>query len=386
MKVLTRRRPSESRTWDKLRQRKWRKALAELVKVAQVEERNYAIWNVIGDAHFRCGSPRDAVVAWRRAADGYKNESLYENALALTKKILRMVPEETDLYLPLAELHLALGYGADSLATLRTYLRQCPRHSETELRAYFRKVIESNLQHLHLLEEITPLYREAGIQDPQLAMDLEKFVGSRRSVAVETAPMEEMAVEEAVSVEETKSHKEAADGLFSLDSTGEGISVEDEAAFAFSPETPPSPSERKSSVRSVSETQPGEALPVGEGRDHYDLGMVYFEMKLWDAAMDEFERARRDESLHFRAGLALAECLLAKGDPRRALELLEKFEKDETQSDEQKLQFELIQGEVHEALGNLTQALQHFETIYENQQTFGNVGESIQHLKERMTT
>jgi len=387
MKVLSRRRPAERRAWDMLRQRKWKNVLAELEKIAQVEERNYAIWNAVGDVHFRCKSAKEAVAAWRRAAEGYVHEGLYENALALTKKTLRLVPEETELHLTLAELYLALGYDADSLASLRTYLRLCSRRSESDLRLFFRKVIEGNLPHLHLLEELMPLFRETGIEDQELGMELEKFIGLRKKAVAEAVPREEVALEQAVSAaEESAYYGGSADGLMALGTAGAGTSVADESALAFSPQMPgQGVSERESTSRPSWEAARDEALPTGEGRDHYDLGMVYLEMKLWDAALDEFEHARRDESLRFRAGLALAECLLAKGDPRQALELLERFEGEETQSDEERLRFELVKGDIHEALGNLTEALSHFENICGRQQTFGNVEERIRHLKERMT-
>jgi tetratricopeptide (TPR) repeat protein len=387
MRVLSHRRPAERRVWDMLRQRKWKNVLAELEKIAQVEERNYAIWNAVGDAHFRCKSAREAVAAWRRAAEGYVQEGLHENALALTKKTLRLVPEETELHLTLAELYLTLGYDADSLASLRTYLRLCSRRSELDLRSFFRKVIEGNLQHLHLLEELVPLFREAGIEDQELGTELEKFIVSRKKAVVEVAPREETAFEEAVSSKEESAYRGgSADGLMTLGTAGAGVSNAEESALASSSQVPgQGASERGSATRASWETTRDETLPTGEGRDHYDLGMVYLEMKLWDAALDEFEQARRDESLSFRAGLALAECLLAKGDPRQALELLEKFEGEETQPDEERLRFELVKGEIHEALGNLTQALSHFENIHERQQSFGNVEERIRHLKERMT-
>jgi tetratricopeptide (TPR) repeat protein len=243
------------------------------------------------------------------------------------------------------------------------------------------------LQHLHLLEELVPLFRETRIEDQELGTELEKFIVSRKKAVAEVAPREEMAFEEAVSSrEESANYGGSADGLMTLGTAGAGVSNAEESALAFSSQVPgQGTSERGSATRASWETTRDETLSTGEGRDHYDLGMVYLEMKLWDAALDEFEQARRDESLRFRAGLALAECLLAKGDPRQALELLEKFEGEESQADEERLRFELVKGEIQEALGNLTQALSHFETIHERQQTFGNVEERIRHLKERMT-
>ncbi len=386
-KLLNRKRPPEEQVRDLMRQKKWQKALPELEKLARAEEQNFNIWNTVGDVHFRCGSSREAIEAWRRAIDGFTIEGLYENALAIARKALRVIPGEMEFHLTLSELYLAMGYDADALSSLGTYLRTCSRPSEPELRTFFRKVIDSSLQHPHLLEEILPLYREAGVEDEELQRDLEIFVNSRRVATEYSEPLVATPEkkEEAAPLESSHSYAENQGGLLTL-GTGATATEEfqDESAsfageFQDQATLEDTPTRQKKAHAST-----GEVIADGEGRDHYDLGVVYQEMKLWDAAVEEFEKARQDKGYNFRASLSLAECRLAMQDPKRALELLEPFEQSENEPLEMQLRLEFAKGEAQEISGNLEQALTHFESIYQQQESFGNVKEKIQALKQQM--
>jgi tetratricopeptide (TPR) repeat protein len=386
MRLFGHRLGPERRTRDFLRQRKWKRALAELEKAASADERDYAAWNAVGDTRFRCKSLQGAVEAWRRAADGYAREGLHENALALTTKILRTSPEETNLHLKLAEHYFAMGYVADSLASLRTYLRLCTPLSEPGLRAFFRKIVESDLRHSHLLEELVPLFRDTGVEDQELLTDLERFVTSHRKVAEEAEPLEKASYEEETPTETRPVHVGGGvEGLVTLDSEGDGAPpFEDEPTGAFVSAASESRAVHEPPRVAPSESPEDTGLPEGEGRDHYDLGVVYQEMKLWDPAISEFEQARRDSNFRFKADLAKAQCVMSRGNAERALELLESFEKSEEQPLEDRLRLELVKGEVHKMLGNLSQALAHFENVQGQQAMFENVEDKIQSLKKRM--
>ncbi|MBU1935814.1 CDC27 family protein [bacterium] len=386
-KLLNRKRAPEDRVRDLMRQKKWQKALPELEKLARAEEQNFNIWNTVGDVHFRCGSPRDAIEAWRRAIDGFTIEGLYENALAIARKALRAVPGEMEFHLTLSELYLSMGYDADSLSSLGTYLRTCSRPSEPELRTFFRKVIDSSLRHPHLLEEILPLYREAGVEDEELQRDLETFVSSKKAEAKYTEPLvtEPEQTEEAPLQESSRLFGGNQGGLISLGTeSGMAEEFQDESATFTKNFQQQATMEKPPKAQRKARASTEEVLSDGEGRDHYDLGIVYQEMKLWDAAVEEFEKARQDENLHFRASLSLAECRLSMQDPKRALELLEAFEQSENEPLEMQLRLEFAKGEAQEILGNLEQALAHFENIDRQQEGFGNVKEKIKALKKQM--
>ena len=126
-------------------------------------------------------------------------------------------------------------------------------------------------------------------------------------------------------------------------------------------------------------------LVDGEGKDHFDLGMVYKDMKLWDAAVAEFEQARRDPSIRVRATLALAECLQENDDLSGALDLLERERLRGCSTAQEQMNVELQIGTIYESLGNLEDALAHFEAVRACNSEFGDVADRIAGLKQRLS-
>ena len=124
-------------------------------------------------------------------------------------------------------------------------------------------------------------------------------------------------------------------------------------------------------------------LPAGEGKDHFDLGVVYTEMSLWDAAISEFENARRDPTYRHKATLGLASCYQNTNDLQKALNLLEAERKASSAgADKSELQFQL--GEVHELLGNMQEALNCFETIRDHQGPRGTAEDHIRTIQNKL--
>ncbi|MBK8128640.1 MAG: hypothetical protein IPK53_06725 [bacterium] len=94
-------------------------------------------------------------------------------------------------------------------------------------------------------------------------------------------------------------------------------------------------------------------------------------MKLWDAAITEFQTARRDRSIRSKATIELAQCFKNSNDPHRALRLLE----DETavtaaEADVQDdLNFQM--GVLNETLGNAAAAAACYEKVSAESQNYG---------------
>ena len=136
-------------------------------------------WNLLGDLHISNKARGQAVECWRRALEGYALEGLYENVLGIAGKILRRTPDEEEVHLLLAEAYLGLEYHADCLTALRSYLKLSKRRSEPEMRALFKKILESPIHHLHLLEELNSIFKEAAVEDYELARTLTTTSRSR---------------------------------------------------------------------------------------------------------------------------------------------------------------------------------------------------------------
>ncbi len=384
---------------EAIRQKKWAKAIEYYEAKARDSERDSALWNFVGDLHLNNGSRAQAIEAWRRAIDGYATEGMHENVVGISKKVLRSAPEEEDLHLQQATAFLGLEYPADCLASVRSYVKLARQKSESELRTMFRKILDSDMQHPHLLDELHSLYDDSGVDDIELKNRVMQYLESKQkrrgqdsvsakdSVSVGMTDDLSAPDDTPSTVSTTSSFGDSeAGGLFTLDAPDDGASEE-----AFRPRptwnAPAEPSSEPFKMPSEeldNRWDTSSSIPEGEGKDHYELGAVYREMKLWDAAIREFDLARRDPSLRVRSALALAGCLQESGDLQGAYNLLES-EKDTrfgSQSERIGLHYQL--GIIHELLGNLDQALREFEYVQEQNSGHEDAGQRVQTLSRRL--
>jgi tetratricopeptide (TPR) repeat protein len=380
-------RDPELQAREDIRHKKWGRALAYYEKKLQEHERDFGLWNLVGDLHMNNRSKAQAVEAWRRSLEGYSLEGLFENVLGVARKILRRVPDEDDVQLILAEAYLGLEYQADCLAAFRSYLKLCKQRSESDMRSLFKKILDTKIVHDHLLEELGSLYKDSGIDDYELEQRLNEYVTTNRQTPKRppaAIPAAESDFEEIAPMRPTASYSEESHGLTALD--GLDSFREDSFAEYVTPRPARPASDPVRNFDGAFETPAAgdfTEIPAGEGKDHYDLGMVYKEMKLWDAAIAEFEQARRDQSIRVRATLSLAECMQETHDLQGALDLLESERVNSMNSPQEETNIVLQTGVIHELLGNLDQALECFEKIQSDDPT-GQADSRIANIKGRL--
>ena len=117
---------------------------------------------------------------------------------------------------------------------------------------------------------------------------------------------------------------------------------------------------------------------------HYDLGMAYMEMGLYDEAVGEFQTASKGGPMELKCLEMIALCYLEKNEPTEAArELMRALElpghgPDETIS----IRYNL--GVACERLGDLDRALQHFEEVYLLNVDFLKVATKVRELKQRI--
>jgi tetratricopeptide (TPR) repeat protein len=78
-------------------------------------------WNRVGDLHLRVNETEQAVQAYEQAVNAYVDVGLYNNAIALCRKILRLVPGRAQTYLRLGQISAAKGFFADARQNFLEY-------------------------------------------------------------------------------------------------------------------------------------------------------------------------------------------------------------------------------------------------------------------------
>ena len=87
-----------------LKKGKISEAVEAYKKLLQVESRNPNLYNELGDIYLRAEDRMQAVASFEKAVDHYEKVALYNNAVAVCKKILRVVPNRLESIYKLGEL------------------------------------------------------------------------------------------------------------------------------------------------------------------------------------------------------------------------------------------------------------------------------------------
>jgi tetratricopeptide (TPR) repeat protein len=102
----------------------WREAIdayREIVEGAEGGDVDIGTWNRIGDLHLRVNETERAVQAYEQAVNAYVDVGLYNNAIALCRKVLRLVPGRAQTYLRLGQISAAKGFFADARQNFLEY-------------------------------------------------------------------------------------------------------------------------------------------------------------------------------------------------------------------------------------------------------------------------
>ena len=104
----------------------------EHLEAAGADDPDLALWNRVGDLHLRLGETDRAVDAYERAVAGYTESGLFNNAIALCRKVLRLVPGRTAVYLRLGQISAGAGFLADARQNFLEYAERMRRAGNVE--------------------------------------------------------------------------------------------------------------------------------------------------------------------------------------------------------------------------------------------------------------
>lgn len=118
----------------------WRAAIEAYRRVLEGDAADVGLWNRVGDLHLRLGETTQAVEAYETAVAAYADAGLHNNAIALCRKILRLVPGRTSIYLRLGQISAAQGFLADARQNFLEYAERMQRAGKLD--ASFEALLE----------------------------------------------------------------------------------------------------------------------------------------------------------------------------------------------------------------------------------------------------
>jgi tetratricopeptide (TPR) repeat protein len=127
-----------------------------------------------------------------------------------------------------------------------------------------------------------------------------------------------------------------------------------------------------------------ERISGEDHESHYDLGMAYMEMGLYEEAIGEFQVASKGSPMEVKCLEMIALCFLEKNEPASAARELGRALELPGYGPEETISIRYNLAVANERLGNLDRALQHFEEVYLLNVDFLKVASKVKELKQRL--
>jgi len=109
---------------DCVQKRDWQGAIKEYRRLADLDQSNPNVFNELGDIYLKTGNKGDAYDAFTRAIDSYTRVSLHNNAVAVCKKVLRLIPSRFEVLTKLGLIRKKQGLGKEAESYYLSFLDQ----------------------------------------------------------------------------------------------------------------------------------------------------------------------------------------------------------------------------------------------------------------------
>ena len=106
------------------RKQDWPGAIKEYKRLAEADQANPNVYNELGDIYLKTGNKVDAYKAFVSAIDAYAQVSLHNNAVAVCKKVLRVIPARFEVLVKLGTIRARQGLGREAESFYKSFLEK----------------------------------------------------------------------------------------------------------------------------------------------------------------------------------------------------------------------------------------------------------------------
>lgn len=140
------------------------KAIAEWEKLLK-ESPDGNVYNTIGDLYLRRNQKREAIEAFAKAANIFREDGFYLKAIGLYRKILNISTSDTDALVALAELNAEKGLVGNANQNLLIVAEKFIKEGAVERAAeLYKKVLKLTPSNIDLPIKMTELYLKTGLK------------------------------------------------------------------------------------------------------------------------------------------------------------------------------------------------------------------------------
>jgi tetratricopeptide (TPR) repeat protein len=124
-------------------------------------------------------------------------------------------------------------------------------------------------------------------------------------------------------------------------------------------------------------------LDEGEFDTHYDLGLAYKEMGLYDEAVKAFEKVIRAPGREVQCRVMIGMCLREQGNPSEAVHQFKQgLHAEPSERERMSLYYEI--GVTYESIGDEGEALYYFESVTKRDPGFADAAMRADQLRSRV--
>jgi len=151
-----------------VRKQDWASAVKEYKRLAELDQSNPNVFNELGDIYLKTGNKTEAYEAFLRAIDSYTHVSLHNNAVAVCKKVLRLLPTRIEVLTKLGYIRLKQGLAREAESYYHSYLDKVAGEQSVDRGEFVRisgEIAEAMPQSAGLLERVVQALEQLGADD-----------------------------------------------------------------------------------------------------------------------------------------------------------------------------------------------------------------------------
>ncbi|HSE47645.1 MAG TPA: tetratricopeptide repeat protein [Terriglobales bacterium] len=149
-----------------VQQGKLQSAITEYEKVTKEDPKDLTVLNTIGDLYSRVGDSHKAAHYFKKVGDHYASDGFTVKAIAMYKKLVKLIPGETEAILKLAELYTQQGLYNDARQQYVLVADAYMKSNELDAAAkIFQKMLELDPENSTMQSRLADLYVKLGKKD-----------------------------------------------------------------------------------------------------------------------------------------------------------------------------------------------------------------------------
>ena len=160
-----------------LKKGKLAEAIDTYKKLLQIESHNPNLYNELGDIYLRAEDRIQAIMSFGKAVDHYEKVALYNNAVAVCKKILRVVPNRLESIYKLGELKAKQKFNCEASRMFTQYLELAAADEANSLPDNFLPKVEAIIELVPEDDELHTRVAEVLTQIGMKVSSAEVFAG-----------------------------------------------------------------------------------------------------------------------------------------------------------------------------------------------------------------